>query len=189
MKVFWFDCETTGVDPVKNGIITLAYVVEIDGEEYESGELRANPGHLPGKEIDPRALEVNGITRGEIATYPTPNGMKRTLETIMGRYVDKFDRSDKFVAGGYNVGFDVGFLRQLWTDCGDPYFGNWFAFGTIDPSQIIRFLQYTGELPAFAEGKLSQVAERFGVSSVGAHDALADIRMTIEIVRKIRRTA
>ncbi|MFW6312807.1 MAG: exonuclease domain-containing protein, partial [Spirochaetota bacterium] len=174
--------------PVKHGIITLAYVVEVDGEEYESGELRANPGHL-GKEIDPRALEVNGITREEIATYPTPHGMKRELEMIMGRYVDKYRRDDKLVAGGYNVGFDVGFLRQLWTDCGDPYFGSWFAFGVIDPSQIIRFLQYTGELPEFTEGKLGQVAERFGISAVGAHDALADIRITIEIVKKIRRTA
>ena len=40
--------DTTGVDPVENGIIQLAYIVEIDGKEVQSGELFSN---CSGKKI------------------------------------------------------------------------------------------------------------------------------------------
>jgi oligoribonuclease (3'-5' exoribonuclease) len=32
VKIFWFDTETTGLDPVVNSIVQLAAIIEIDGE-------------------------------------------------------------------------------------------------------------------------------------------------------------
>lgn len=183
MKVFWFDTETSGIDPNRHGIISLAYAIEIDGQFPEHGKLFSN---CTGKEIEDGALKVNGFTREEIAAFPPPIEMYRSLTILFEKYVDKYDKNDKWIAGGYNVNFDVGFLHQLWLDCNDNYFGSWFAFSVIDPIQIIRFLQYAGyDFPTSA--KLSVIAEHLGIDNSNAHDALSDIRMTIQVVRKIQK--
>jgi DNA polymerase-3 subunit epsilon len=178
MKVFWFDLETSGLDPAAHGIISLAYIVEIDGEEKEKGELRSN---CKNKDITSSALEINGFTREEISEFPCPRDMFKKLIKTLSRYIDRFDPDDKFTAGGYNVGFDLGFLRQLWLDCGDKYFGSYFSFGTIDPAQIVRFLAYFGyDFPT--KLTLSSLAGSLDLKVKKAHDALADIRLTKDVV-------
>jgi len=53
MKVCWLDLETSGLDPARHGIISLAYQVEIDGHTAASGSLFSN---CRGKEIELSAL-------------------------------------------------------------------------------------------------------------------------------------
>lgn len=183
MKVFWFDTETSGLDSAKHGIIQLAYAVEIDGEVVAEGELFSN---CEGKVIEDGALKVNGFTREQIATFNPPSWMYRHLGDLFDQYVDKFDRSDKFYAGGYNVAsFDMAFLRQLWTDCHDTYFGSWFHFGAVDPSGLIPALNYAGFDIHPASFKLTDVAAYLGIDITGAHDAQSDIRMTREVMKKL----
>ena len=183
MKIFWVDCETSGLDSKENGIIQLAYIIEIDGVEKESGELFSN---CAGKRMDQSALTINGYATDGIRQFPSSKEMYKKLVSIFSKYVDKYDREDKFTIGGYNVKFDRAFLSQLWYDNGDKYFGSWFNFGDIDPSQIVRFLQYCGwTFPA--KMKLIDLAEYFNISTENAHDALADIRMTIDIVKEIKK--
>jgi DNA polymerase-3 subunit epsilon len=183
MKVFWFDCETSGTDAAKHGIISLAYTVEIDGQSVAEGELFSN---CDRKEIEDSALAVNGFTRERIAGAPMPSVMKRNLELLFGRHVDKFDRTDKFYAGGYNADFDMRFLRQLWKDCGDDYFGSWFYFSAVDPAAVIPFMRYAGMLEGYpSSSKLSDVASYFGIANDQAHEARADIKTTIAISQKI----
>lgn len=183
MKVFWFDVETSGLDPDRHGIIQLAYVIEIDGEIEEHGVMMSN---CTQKEINASALEVNGYTQEQIQAHPTPVDMYQALSLVLSRYVDKYDRSDKFVMGGYNVGFDAAFLRKLWDDCGDRYFGSWFGYGTVDPSQIVRFLQYAGILGEQTSMRLADLADMYGVRREVTHDALEDIQMTIDVVNAMR---
>ena len=42
-KIFYFDTETTGLDPKRHDIIQLAYIVEINGEVKEEGEFKLQP--------------------------------------------------------------------------------------------------------------------------------------------------
>jgi DNA polymerase-3 subunit epsilon len=105
---------------------------------------------------------------------------------VFTRYVNKFDRNDKFVAGGYNVQFDMGFLRAVWDRRGDKYMGSWFQFGTIDPSNLVRILQYKGMYKDLGTKlTLERIADFFGVPRDNAHDAEADIRMTIDVTKAI----
>jgi DNA polymerase-3 subunit epsilon len=179
MKVFWFDTETSGLDPAKHGIISLAYAVEIDGQTVAEGELFSN---CEGKAIEDSALKVNGFTREQIDTFPLPQKMYHDLADLFGQYVDKFDREDKFYAGGYNVAFDMAFLRQLWTDCHDNYFGSWFYFGHIDPAALIPVMRYMGMDVSPRSFKLTDVAAYLGLDITGAHDAQADIALTRKVI-------
>jgi DNA polymerase-3 subunit epsilon len=184
MKVFWFDTETGGLDPQKNPILQLAYVVEIDGQEVEHGEMRCSG--FPGCEITDIALEINRLDRVAVGTYPDELYLYNRLMEVFTRYVNKFDRNDKFVAGGYNVQFDMGFLRAVWDRRGDKYMGSWFQFGTIDPSNLVRILQYKGMYKDLGTKlTLERIADFFGVPRDNAHDAEADIRMTIDVTKAI----
>ena len=184
MKVFWLDIETGGLDPQKNPILQLAYVIEIDGKRIESGDLRSC-GFL-GAEVDPKALEVNGLEWEQTAKQMYETELYEILIKVLSYYVNRFDKADKFVIGGYNVGFDVGFLREMFKRQGDKYFGAWFAFQFIDPSSIVRFVQYAGAMDEFARMKLVDLAKHFEVDRPNAHDALADIEMTIDVVNKMK---
>lgn len=185
MKIFWFDVETGGLDPLKNPIIQLAYVVEIDGVERESGQITSSG--FEGCTLEDKALEVNGYTRDQIAEYSTEREMYGRLTKVFEKYVNRFDKNDKFIAAGYNVQFDMKFLREVWNRCGDKYFGSWFFFSAIDPSAIVPFLQYAEVLPELPRLRLIDVAEFFKVSREGAHDAFEDIRMTIDVTKEIMK--
>ena len=184
MKVFWLDLETGGLDPQKNPILQLAYIIEIDGERARSGKL--NSRGFDGCEVDPKALVVNGLEWDKVLLDASESELYRMLINVLSSYVNCYDKKDKFVIGGYNVSFDVGFLRAMFKRQSDKYFGAWFAFQFIDPSSIVRFVQYAGAMDEFARMKLVDLAKHFEVDRPDAHDALADIEMTIDVVNKMK---
>jgi DNA polymerase III subunit epsilon len=183
MKVFYFDTETSGVNDRENGIIQLAYMLEIDGTIEKEGELFSN---CEGKQITERALEINRYTPDMIKGFPPPSDMYKKLHALFNKYVNAYDRTDKMIAAGYNADFDLRFLRRLWFDNGDKFFGSFFAFGILDPGPLFRYLQWKNIIP-FEDAKmtLTDIATYFAIDTTDAHDALADIKMTREILLKI----
>jgi len=85
---------------------------------------------------------------------------------------------------GHNVAnFDLARLRAMY---GSTFFP--FSYHTKDTLQ--RALWYFDENPELvrpASLKLSVLAEYFGISSDGAHDALADVRLSAGVARAIRK--
>ncbi|HUV12052.1 MAG TPA: 3'-5' exonuclease [Acidobacteriota bacterium] len=184
MKVFWLDLETGGLDPEVNPILQLGYVIEINGRRVREGRIISSG--FEGCEIHPEALEVNGLDPKKVEAWPPESEMYEKLIGIVNTFVNRFDKTDKFVIGGFNVGFDVEFLRAMFKRQKDKYFGAWFAFQFIDPASIVRFIQYAGAMDEFARMKLTDLAKYFQVDRPDAHDALADIEMTIDVVRKMK---
>lgn len=187
MKIFYLDLETTGTDPAKHGIIQIAYLVEIDGKEHQRGEFRVRPFDF--QSIEPDALEVNGVSVDDLAKYPQPNEVyQRLVNQVLQKYVDKFDKADKFNIAGYNVGFDLQFLKQFFVNNGDNYFGSWFNYDTIDPLPVLRFFQPVNPwIAGLPNKKLATVAKALGIDLDNAHDALPDILATKEIIDRIHR--
>lgn len=189
MKVFWFDTETTGTDPVKHGIVQLACLIEVDGVLVGKKLFYMNPHN---KEITNEALAIHGISREEIETFPLSHKVKKDIEALIGKFIDKFAKKDenglkeKFFIGAYNANFDVNMLKQLWDDCGDKYFFSSFHGGAyIDPLVLVAILQTQGLLPMTSDRKLETIATLVGVDLSNAHDALADIIATQKVYRKL----
>ena len=178
MKIFHFDCETTGLDPAKHGITQLAYILEIGGQEVAVGCLYANPEPCV---IDEKALQVQGVTLKELEDRPPAGQMYQKLLDLFDTYVDKFDKEDKFFAAGYNVGFDMNFLRSLFRRFGNNYLGSYFHYPVIDPTALLPWLVRYGLIDMPPNFKLASVAEALEIDLTGAHDAIADIRATKEI--------
>jgi DNA polymerase-3 subunit epsilon len=181
MKIFWFDTETSGLDPVKNAIISLAALVEIDGQIVERVNLTMCPA--PGKVIEDGALKVNGFSREQLLTFPPSADVFEQLRDFMDSYLEKYNKQDRFVAAGYNVGFDLRFLEQFFRENGDTYLYARLFGAPLDVMSVVRFMQVAGVFPKTLDNKLSTVAKAIGINTENAHDAMADIEMTRAIHR------
>jgi DNA polymerase-3 subunit epsilon len=193
-KVFYFDCETTGTDPVLNGLYELACIVEIDGEVKEEKIFQMRPFGLAGcpnshlgtaDVIEVKALEVGYLSVKDLETYPYPKKTFGELIAFLDKYIDKFNKADKFIPAGFNVHFDMEFLNKWFIKNGDSYMGsylNWRAM--VDPLPVIRFLEYLDYIDIKPDHRLGTVCKYFDIPLEEAHRAINDIRATREVIKK-----
>jgi DNA polymerase-3 subunit epsilon len=185
MKLLFYDIETTGVRFWKNGIHQLSGAIVIDGEIKKTFDFRVRPNEKAI--IEQEALNVAGVSKEQILAYPPMNEIYAKFVKMLGDYVDKFDRNDKFYLAGYNnAPFDNQFLRAWFVQNGDQYFGSWFWSNSIDV--MVLATQYLLERRASMENfKLSTVAKECGVDveAESLHDALYDITLTMKVYEKV----
>jgi DNA polymerase-3 subunit epsilon len=106
------------------------------------------------------------------------------LQTIFSKYINKYDRNDKFTACGHNCGFDMRFLDSLFRKCNDKYFGSWIDYHFLDTMILLNFLKFKNELQ-IENVKLVTASRHFGVELTDAHNSMADIKATRELFYKI----
>lgn len=184
-KLFFYDLETTGLKFWRNGIHQISGIIVIDGVEKERFNFNVQP--FERAEIEDEALKVSGITRQDLLDYSPMKEVYNEIITILSKYVDKFDKTDKFHLVGYNnASFDNQFFRAFFTQCGDSYFGSWFWADTIDcmvlASNMLKHERY--KLQNF---QLKTVASYIGINVDDSkiHDALYDIELTKLIYKSI----
>lgn len=181
MKLFFFDLETTGTNPARHGIHQISGQIVIDGETKENFNWHVRPN--PRAIIDPQALQVSGVTEQQILSYPPMKEVYDELVDMLARYVDRYDRTDKFFLAGYNnTSFDNNFLRGFFRQNGDEYFGSWFWSNAIDVMVLATqyLLPHRHEMANF---KLSTVADflNIKVDESKLHGADYDIYLTRSI--------
>jgi DNA polymerase-3 subunit epsilon len=199
-KILWLDSETTGIDPVQNDIVQIAGIVEIDGAVEDEFEFKCRPWNPAN--INPSALETNKFTKDEIMTWAPPLEVKKKLFDIFGKYIDKFNREDKFLVGGHCVKFDIDFLNEFIKKSGDRYgSGSWLSWQPFDTMYLAVILKRLGiinpvnfkleslyQLFNFPQYDPKNISVTIGDVPVKGffkqpvfHDALADIRATREV--------
>lgn len=178
MKLLFFDLETTGTNPGKNGIHQISGEIVIDGISKEKFDLKVQPN--PKCLIEQQALDVAGVTREQVFAYPPMGEIYNQFVALLGKYVDKYKKADKFFLVGYNnASFDNQFLRGFFLQNNDQYFGSWFWSNSIDVMVLAsnKLVECRTEMENF---KLDTVAQFLGiqVDEAKLHDALYDIYLT-----------
>lgn len=177
-KILWLDLETTGIDCIKNGIIQISGMVEINKEIKEEFNIFSNV--FPTDIVNEAALAISGHTKEDLLTFPDPTISFRKFINILGKYVDKFDSNDKFIIAGYNVGFDKNFIWEHSKKCGEKYFGSFVRGYYLDVIQYILFYAYQHNDFKPDDYKLSTIAQYLNIE-LDAHNAIADIKATRQI--------
>lgn len=200
-KLLFVDVETTGFYPERNGLIQISGCVQIGDEVKEFFNYYVRP--FPEDEIDDEALEVTGIDRRQLLESSDPNYLVvpgqhfedpkvvfNHITTMFAKYVDRYDKKDKFHLVGYNAhNFDMPFMREFWNKIADHYLGSWLWFPCLDVMLICaQVLQ-----PVRAQIKnfsLSSVARHCGieVDDSRLHDSLYDIELTRKLWLATART-
>jgi DNA polymerase III subunit epsilon len=185
-KLCFIDTETTGTDPTKNGLIQLAGLIEVDGEEKQSFNFHIQP--FPNDVVEESALAVNKTSQEILKSFQVAGEAYSDFVKILSLYVDKYDKKDKFFFVGYNARFDADFVRSFFEKNNDKYFGSWFWFPPIDVMNlaIVRLINRRAELPNF---KLGSIAVELALHPEGdLHDALTDIRLTKQMFYSLTKT-
>jgi len=185
-KILWFDVETTGLDAARNDIIQLAYIIEINGDIFEKGNIFMQPFEYGT--ISREALEVTSLTIEKIKTFKAPAVAYEEFVKVLEKYINRFDKDDKFYIGGFNVNFDYNFLNEWFKKNGaDKFaFGSFFNHKLIDPLQFYRILDFINIINSpIKNNKLETLSNKYGID-INAHDALSDITATRNLFNKLK---
>jgi len=179
--MLWVDTETSGLSPYKNGIISLAGFIDTPSPNVTfSYESRPHPND----KIESRALEVNGYRESQIREFPDSYDVISTWESFLRNHVNPFDTNDKLTLCGYNIGFDMRFLRAWFQKHGNNYFHSYFSKDFFDVLPLVKeWRKITGT--KLHNNKLATVAQHFDITG-DFHSALDDIKATYEIYQQIK---
>lgn len=180
-KLLFVDLETTGVNHWENGIHQISGCVDIDGEVKEYFDFKVKPN--PSCKIEDGALRVANVTRDQVDKYPDMREVYSGLMRIISKYIDRYNKNDKFFLVGYNnASFDNQFLRAFFTQNGDNYFGSYFWASCIDV-MILATEHLKDKRHEMLDFKLKTVASYLDieVDESKLHDATYDIHLTREI--------
>lgn len=188
MKSCFVDCETTGLTE-NHGIIQIAGALFNDATLLETFNIRMRP--FDTDRIEDEALAVNGVTREQLATFQHSNAGYKEFQRILGKHINKYDRSDKAHFIGHNADFDADMIRAWFKKNMDDYFGSWFYYPILDVSKLagIRLMRERHTLQNF---KLMTVAKHLWLVTdeeveAGAHDAMLDVRITMRMFKLLTR--
>ena len=185
MKLFFYDLETTGTMVHRHGIHQISGMIVIDGQIKETFDFKVAPN--PAAQIDDAALAVGNVTRDQILNYPPMDQVYHQIVGMLSKYVNKFDRTDKFFLVGYNnAAFDNAFFRAFFVQNGDKYFGSWFWSNTFDV-MVLATPALSAKRAEMQDFKQATVAGTLGVAvdPEKLHDASYDIVLCKAIFDKV----
>ncbi len=186
MKIAFIDTETTGVNPDKNGLIQLSmYLYNYDEDRLLLvDKLNTNIAPFLADTIDDEALKINGLKREDLNNFPKPLDIYEGIKHTLLKYVDKFDKKDKFIFAGYNARFDSDFMRKFFEKCGDQYFGSYFWFPPLDIMNLAIW-HLREERHFLKDFKLKTVCEYLVLvdGTENWHEAETDILMTVKLFK------
>jgi len=187
MHYFAFDTETTGLDydvmiaenTTKSEIIQIgALILDDKLQEIASGKINLMPERW--EDAHPQALKVNGA---DPKTWVPSYTSTKTAMKKMDKWITKnVPSKEKIQILCHNAPFDNGFLEPLIRKHGVRY-----RFG-YHPIDTISWYGLWGQVfnKNIRSFRLSSACEEFGITLEGAHDAMVDIRATVELARAIR---
>ena len=183
-KIIFIDTETGGVNPEKAALIQLSGIIRIDKKDVEKFTFYIKP--FENSEVTEKALEVQGRTLEELKTekYIEEKEVYKQFVNLLDKYIDKYDRTDKFVVAGYNVRFDVDILKAFFQRHGNNFLFSYLDSSMLDPLYSIRLLQIAEVLPVLENNKLETWCKHFGIE-LKAHDSLEDIEATKKLIGKL----
>src|SRR5712691_9398116 len=145
------DLETTGLDPRRDAMVSLAAIPFLDGAPAAGYVTLVDPE----RPIPPESTAVHGLTDGMVRGAPPLEHVLRDAESVI----------EGAVLVGHNVGFDVAVLARARRARGLPRLPN----RSVDTSRLAASLH-----PEWRDLSLERVAERLDVEVVARHTAEGD---------------
>lgn len=178
-KLIYYDLETTGTRHWLNGIHQIAGLVEINGKVVQEFNIKMRPN--PKAKIEAEALEHSHLTEATILGYKKSmeQGYKEFL-SILDAHIDRFDKKDKATLCGFNNRqFDDQFLRSLFLQNSNEYFGSYFWSNSLDV-MVLATEALLDERHLMKDFKLGTVATHVGlaVDPEKQHDGVYDVNLT-----------
>jgi len=181
--IYVADVETTGLDNRINDVIELSLHRMTDDVQKTWCIKPFNPDA-----IDPDSLRINGHKREDLL-HQTKEGRERYLDPVkLIVEIENWTMEDgaptaNRILAGQNVGFDVGFLEQMWIKAKARDSFPFSVKRQLDTMQIEFFMDLCRG--KFAEGySLNNLSKKYGLKNEKAHTAAADVKVTKDVLLK-----
>lgn len=185
MILLYIDTETTGLDTATCSIWQLSgYISDTATGVSDSFDYKMRP--YRNEIISKEAAAKTGVTQEELDSYPSQSEVFSSFTALLGKYVDLEDWNQRVTPVGYNVSFDLDFLRSWFTfNNSATLFSKNIYFPGIDVMYLAAYY-LLGERSKMRNFQLSTVYEKLtGKSLANAHNAMADIDATKELLNVI----
>lgn len=162
-KFIVFDLETTGLSSTTDAIVEISAIKVIGGSVSDEFSTLVNPGiHIPYS-----SSSIHGITDDMVTDAPST---EEALSSFI-KFIGDYD-----LVGHNILRFDMKFIQR---DV-ERFFGITLNNDIIDTLYLSR--KY---LPKLCSHSLGALADHYNVSYEGAHRALTDCRITLEVYRSL----
>lgn len=167
-----FDTETTGLTPQSDRILEIGAVIFRKDDYLKTGEVTSFQCFIKQDHpIPSEATAINGIT----------NEMVMDGDTEYAALTKFFEFVDGRPLYAYNAKFDKDFVRATAKRCG--YLDDNFKLDVEDVLPLVG--QVFDNLP---NRKLATVAKHIGAPNSGAHRAISDCAMTLQVLIHCQQT-
>jgi DNA polymerase III alpha subunit (gram-positive type) len=183
-EFYVLDCETTGLDNIKNDPIEISAYRLSNGEQKtwclkpisSFDDIQTDALRINGHKIE----DLRGFTKEGRERYQDP---AKVLVEIENWLLDDGARSEERVLVGQNIQFDLNMLLSLWKKCNTLGTFPFSARRSVDTMGLeFAFDLAKGEM---AEGySLKNLTKKYNVTNSKAHSAAADVKATVEVFEK-----
>lgn len=197
MKLLIIDTETCGLKPwlhcpdQVSGMVVFVKSAQEEGEKdtcviKQKFDIQFRV--QDSVEVDEKAYTFRGMSSRQMRERPMSSQEAFSDFTMMlDRYVNKFDKNDKFIPIGYNLGFDLDMLQRWFILHGDKYFGSYVYRPGIDVLSLAldRLFKHRHKMPDFKQGSVAR-ALGIEVDNDKLHDSAYDIEILWQIYLKVK---
>jgi len=181
MEKLVIDTETTGLYPDCHQLLTLGMVL-IDCDKPKLKFIQEK--HILVKHdeynISQTAMRINNINldEHEKIALPAPKAILQVKD-----FIEELGLQRTPILG-HNVHFDQRFIAALFNNHKHEY-----PFCSIreDTRYIWENLKRQGKVNPYHNAKLGTIAEFFGIDYAGAHDAIADCKITAKVYHEMMK--
>ena len=173
--VIVYDCETTGLTPVKRGSEPECHIIQISAihlaHEYAGGfrTLAEREWYIkPVETVPDKIVELTGITDEFLADKPSEDEVFEEIRDFFNGMA---------VVGYNNCGFDNLFMDEMYKRHSGERFQPYLS---LDMYPISQNMVSPKDVKNY---KLATIAKHFGLDSVTFHDASGDVTTTMELMK------
>lgn len=180
-KCFYLDVEATGLNEKKCGMYQIAIIIEIDRVVVEKFDIKINPGDVVVEDEAIPIMESAGVSLEDLMDYHPDKDAFTHVIRVLQKYIDPYNKTDKFFFIAYNAQFDEKYFRQWFKNHGNKFYGAYFWTPAICVMNLAAFT-FSPIRPKLKNFQLATVCGMFDMAFT-AHDALADIQATYDLFR------
>ena len=193
MSFVIYDVETTGLNKRFDQILHFA-AVRTDEDLAPTASFEVRSRLLPYVVPSPKALLLTGTSLAELTSPLRPSHYEMVCE--IQRTLAAW--SPTLFLGYNSIRFDEEFLRQAFYECLHPTFlTNTNRNGRADVLNLMRAVACLRpgvlKIPRDEDGRpvfrLADLAAANGFASGGAHDAMRDVELTLQLCHRVREGA
>lgn len=174
-NLLFIDFETTGLDPKMNAPIDMGCILLRGSDLQFIGEWSAHIKPWEGAVWTQKAYQYHKVSEGLAS--------QRGID--FGEAVEEFFKdfgTEHYIFAGWNVAFDVRFLKDLCERAWREEDFEKIDYHTFEMSSVAYAAYMMGIVNSYPKG-LHQLASTLGMESAGAHSAVYDAKLTASVLR------